>query len=41
MLTLHRVDITRMLSGLVQQGFLASDGIGRGTRYVVSEEASL
>ena len=39
MLTLHRVDITRMLGGLVQQGFLESDGIGRGTRYVVPGEA--
>ncbi len=38
MLTLHRVDITRMLSGLVQQGFLESDGVGRGTRYVVRDE---
>lgn len=33
MLTLHRVDITRMLRGLVQKRFLVSDGIGRGTRY--------
>jgi ATP-dependent DNA helicase RecG len=33
MLTLHRVDITRMLGGLVQGGFLESDGVGRWTRY--------
>jgi ATP-dependent DNA helicase RecG len=33
MLTMHRVDITRMLGGLVARGFLASEGIGRGTRY--------
>ncbi|HLS99198.1 MAG: ATP-binding protein [Porticoccaceae bacterium] len=33
MLTLHRVDITRMLRGLVKSGFLVSDGVGRGTRY--------
>jgi ATP-dependent DNA helicase RecG len=33
MLTLHRVDITRMLRGLVQKGLLVSDGAGRGTRY--------
>ncbi len=33
MLTLHRVDITRMLRSLVQQGLLDSDGVGRGTRY--------
>lgn len=39
MLTLHRVDVTRMLSGLVQQGLLESGGIGRGTRYLVPEEA--
>lgn len=35
MLTLHRVDITRMLRSLVQQGLLASDGVGRGTRYAL------
>ena len=40
MLTTHRVDITRMLGGLVQQGFLTSDGIGRGTRYFVASEAT-
>ncbi|WP_374474611.1 ATP-binding protein [Zoogloea sp.] len=38
MLTLHRVDITRMLGGLVQQGFLESDGVGRGTRYFIPGE---
>ncbi len=32
----HRVDITRMLRGLVQQGFLVAHGSGRGTRYRVS-----
>src|SRR5690606_23818182 len=36
MLTLHRVDITRMLRGLVKSGFLVSDGVGRGTRYQLS-----
>lgn len=40
MLTMHRVDITRMLGGLVQQGFLTSDGVGRGTRYFVAGEAT-
>jgi len=40
MLTMHRVDITRMLGGLVQRGFLTSDGIGRGTRYFVAGEAT-
>lgn len=33
MLTLHRVDITRMLRGLVRKGLLGSDGVGRGTSY--------
>lgn len=36
MLTMHRVDITRMLRGLVREGFLKSDGVGRGTRYFLS-----
>ena len=40
MLTMHRVDITRMLGGLVQLGFLSSDGVGRGTRYFVASEAT-
>ena len=33
MLALHRVDITRMLKELVQDGFLAPEGQGRWTRY--------
>lgn len=33
MLALHRVDITRMLRALVHDGFLRSEGQGRGTRY--------
>lgn len=33
MLTLHRVDITQMLRGLVWEGLLLQDGQGRGTRY--------
>ncbi len=32
-LTLHRVDITNMLQGLVQSGFLEAEGTGRGTWY--------
>lgn len=40
MLTMHRGDITRMLGGLVQQGLLTSDGVGRGTRYFVAGEAA-
>lgn len=34
MLSLHRVDITHMLRGLVRDGFLMSEGQGRGTRYL-------
>lgn len=34
-LTLHRVDITRMLQGLVRRHFLVPDGVGRGTRYTL------
>ena len=41
MLAMHRVDITRMLGGLVVRGFLVSDGIGRGTRYSLPQLASL
>lgn len=37
MLTRHRVDITRLLRDLVEQGFLHSDGVGRGTRYYLSQ----
>lgn len=34
MLTLHRVDITDMLGDLVERGFLATTGAGRGTKYL-------
>lgn len=34
-LTLHRVDITRMLQGLVRRHYLIADGVGRGTRYAL------
>jgi ATP-dependent DNA helicase RecG len=37
MLMMHRVDITRMLGGLVTRGFLVSDGISRGTRYFLAQ----
>lgn len=40
MLTMHRVDITRMLGNLVRRGFLVSDGAGRGTRYFVAGEGA-
>ena len=39
MLTLHRVDITRMLRGLVRAGLLTADGVGRGTRYSLAHSA--
>jgi ATP-dependent DNA helicase RecG len=38
-LDIHRVDITRLLRGLVQKGFLQSEGVRRGTRYRVAESA--
>jgi ATP-dependent DNA helicase RecG len=37
MLTLHSTDIGRMLGHLVNRQFLVSHGVGRGTRYVVTE----
>lgn len=39
MLALHRVDITRLLRGLVRQGFLVAEGIGRGTRYALAPKS--
>jgi hypothetical protein len=33
--TLHRVNITRMLRGLMQKSLLVSDGTARDTRYTV------
>jgi ATP-dependent DNA helicase RecG len=38
MLALHRADITKMLRALVGRGLLASDGVGRGTRYFPGHE---
>ena len=35
-LTLHRVDITRLLQILVRKGFLVAQGIGRGTSYTLA-----
>ncbi len=35
MLVLHRVDITRMLQGLVRNGLLRPEGRTRGTRYLL------
>ena len=37
MLSLHRVDITRLLRNLVQNGFLITEGAGRGTRYFLAK----
>ncbi len=37
-LSLHRVDITRILQGLVRRHFLVADGVGRGTRYALEGE---
>ncbi|MEQ1439038.1 ATP-binding protein [Fontimonas sp. SYSU GA230001] len=41
MLTLHRVDITRLLGGLVRDGFLIQDGHGRWTRYFPRSEGDI
>lgn len=38
-LNLHRVDITQLLQSLVGGGYLVSEGIGRGTRYLLAGEA--
>ncbi len=40
MLPLHRVEITKLLQGLVRQGFLSSRGVGRGTKYVLGAPRS-
>jgi len=34
-LTLHRVDITKLLQGLVRKGLLVAEGFGRWTRYAL------
>jgi len=39
-LTLHRVDITRMLKELVQEGFLVPEGQGRWTQYHLTRTSS-
>ncbi len=39
-LTLHRVDITRLLQTLVRRGFLAAQGVGRGTSYTLAKKPS-
>jgi ATP-dependent DNA helicase RecG len=38
-LPLHRVDITKLLQGLVRKGLLVPEGVGRGTRYALPETA--
>lgn len=37
-LPLHRVDITKLLQGLVRSGLLVPEGFGRGTRYALASE---
>ena len=39
LLSVHRADITNLLRGLVQKGFLQAHGLGRGTRYVLGQPA--
>ena len=39
-LTLHRVDITKLLQGLVRKGLLVPEGFGRWTRYALPERGS-
>lgn len=36
-LTLHRVDITKLLQGLVRKKLLVPEGFGRGTRYALPD----
>ncbi|GAB1394343.1 hypothetical protein MASR1M60_25070 [Rhodocyclaceae bacterium] len=38
-LPLHRVDITKLLQGLVRKGLLVPEGIGRGTHYALPDVA--
>lgn len=40
MLTLHRVDITQMLGGLVEEGLLEPHGQKRGTYYTLPEQTT-
>ena len=39
-LTIHRVDITRLLQSLVRRGYLVQQGIGRGTSYRLMDPES-
>jgi ATP-dependent DNA helicase RecG len=39
-LPLHRVDITKLLQGLVRNGLLVPEGFGRGTRYALAGQES-
>lgn len=40
-LPLHRVDITKLLQGLVRKHLLVPEGVGRGTRYTLPEQGAL
>ncbi|MDN0080438.1 putative DNA binding domain-containing protein [Bacteroides gallinaceum] len=40
-LNMHKYDITKMLKELCSEGFLVSDGIGRGTTYHLNKDSNL
>ncbi len=40
LLSMHRTDITALLRGLVEQSMLTAHGLGRGTRYTISNDTS-
>ena len=40
-LNMHKYDISKMLKDLCAEGFLVSDGIGRGSTYQLNKEGNL
>lgn len=40
-LNMHKYDITKMLKDLCSEGYLVSDGIGRGTTYHLNKDSNL
>ena len=40
-LNMHKYDISKMLKDLCAEGFLVSDGIGRGSTYQLNKEETL
>ena len=40
-LNMHKYDITKMLKELCSEGYLVSDGIGRGTTYHLNKDSNL